>query len=171
MSATAYPLRKVLSSNSTASSFTAKIPTATKPAGESVVDVFDMAIGQAVETYLPKYCQVIPFGTDANNETLTMRVWGWSKESTSSGLWIPQLLLEVTVTLGNVDAAAIADDTYMADTLAIAAGDANAAVVSPANDTPGSFLLHLRGIQMIEFDFKTGTAASSNAYWRMMDQD
>lgn len=171
MCVTAYPLRKALATNSTAADFTAKTPTATKPTGDGVFEVFDMAIGQAIETYMPQYINIIPFGTDANDEAFTMRLWGWSKVAGGNGaLWIPQMLVELTVTLGNIAATAIAADHFLADTIAIAAGDADAAVVSPANDTPASILVHLRGVELFEFDFDKSTAAAMNAYWRMMDQ-
>ena len=169
MSVTAFPLRRALVTNATTTSFTAKIPVAVKPSGVGVFDVFDMAIGQAIDTYMPWYLNLIPFGTDAADETFDMRLWGWSKVA-DTALWIPQLLVELNVTLGSVDGTAIGASHLLADTIVIAKGDADAPEINPENDLPGSILVHLRGCDMFEFDFDLTGAAAANAYWRMMDQ-
>ena len=172
MTASAYPLRKAKSSNSAAVSFTAKEPTTTEPTGDGVIDVFSRALGLAHETKMPKFLNVIPFGDGANDTTFDMRVWAWSKTvQLDDVVWIPQLLVQLNVTLGDIDAAVIAASNLLADTIAIAAGDADAALISPANDTTASILVHLRGAEKVEFDFDMTGATSGNALWRVMDQD
>lgn len=176
MTVSAFPLRKASSTNSTATAFTAKIPTATKPSGAAVHDLFDGDYGVAIETYLPDYVQIIPFGTDGNNDTFDMRLWGWSRAytGTSSELWIPQLLASLSVVLGNVDGSAIAASTFLADSITVNVGAAAGQfrdLVQTANDTPASVIFHIRGCELLEFDFDLAggqEAASMNAYWRMM---
>lgn len=175
MRATSYPLRKALSSNSTASAFTAKIPVATEPSGSGVFDLFDADLGLATNTYVPSSIELIPFGTDANNETFDMRLWGWTKVHLSS-LWIPQLLAEFNVTLGNIDGSAIAASHFMMDTIALVDGSAETTrvdLVSTANDTTGSVSVNLRGVRYIEFDFDSAgasPAAAMNCYWRVVNE-
>lgn len=174
MSATALPLRQAMDANSTATAFTAKIPVATKPSGTGVFDVFAAALGIATAHCLPKFLQVIPFGTDADGETFDLRVWGWSRVL-GGNLWVPQLLTQLAVTLGNVSGAAIGTNHFLSDTLvatdgAVADSGTGTSILSPENDTPASALIHLRGCELIEFDFDLGTAAAANAYWRAMDQ-
>lgn len=177
---TAHPFRKALEENSAATSFAAKIPTTTKPEGDGVVDLFDSDLGLAINTFIPEWVQLIPYGSDAADETLNMRLWGWSK--TVDGIWIPQLLALLAVTLGNIDATAIAADNFLADTIAVTEGSeddssstdgtggALADEISPADDSTASVLVQLRGCQLIEFDFDMVTAASANCLWRVMDE-
>lgn len=169
---TVYELRRALSANSAASAFTAKIPVATKPSGTGVFDLFDRDLGIATHVCAPDYIQVIPFGTDANNETFNLRVWGWSR--VTELLWIPQLLCELAVTLGNIDATAIGASHFLADTVVLTYGAAadsgtGTSILAPANELPCSALVHLRGSELIEFDFDLVTAAAANCYWRVAD--
>jgi hypothetical protein len=168
MSTTSYPLRRALAENSTSAAFTAKVPIDSVPSG--AINIFDRAIGVATDTCMPAYLQVIPFGADANDEAFAMRVWGWSKVAGES-VWVPQLLVELDVTLGNIAATALGAGSFMADTIAIAAGDQDVALVSPGNDTPASALVHLRGCSHVEFDFDVDSASSANCLWRVMDQE
>lgn len=169
MSVSVRDFRRALAANSTATGFTAKLPTATKPASAGVIDLFaDSGEGINAPPNIPKYAQLVPYGTDSNDQTFSQRLWGWS--ATDQGVWIPQLLLQLDVTLGNIAATAIAASHLLADTIALAAGDAHAEMISPANDTPASVLVHLRGSQLIEFDWDMTGAASANCLWRLMDQ-
>ncbi len=172
MTVTAYPLRRALTANSAATSFTAKIPVAVKPSGSGVFDLFDRDLGLAVETYMPRGIQIIPFGTDANDETFDLRVWGWSKVHLTD-LWIPQMLLDLSVTLGNIAATAIGADHFLADTIVVNEGSAETTstdLLSTADDTPASVILNLRGCQLIEFDFDLTGAAACNCYFRPVDE-
>jgi hypothetical protein len=169
---TAYPLRRALTANSAATSFTAKIPVAVEPSGAGVFDLFDRDLGFAIDTYIPRGIQVIPFGTDANDETFDMRVWGWSKVH-AADLWIPQMLGDLTVTLGNIAATAIGADHFLSDTIVVNEGSAETTstdLVSTADDTPASVILYLRGCQLIEFDFDLTGGAAANCYFRPVDE-
>src|SRR3989304_4346054 len=121
MTATAYPYRRAVAVNSTSDNFTNKLPTTTKPSGEQVINLFDAKYGIATETYIPKFFNLQPFGDNADGEVFEVRVWGWSKDVTTvaTPIWIPQLLLELTVTLGNIAATALGTKNFMADTIAI----------------------------------------------------
>ncbi len=175
MTATTHPLRKALLANSTAASFTAKIPVADKPENDGVFNIYDSKYGAAIMPRGPKYLHVIPYGTDTDDETLSVRVWAWS-EVVNQGLWVPQLLTELLVTVGAIDGAVIGAGVKMADTIVVTYGDAAAEglgvyPISPANDVTASAIVHLRGAHLIEFDFKKGTAVAMNAYWRVVDQN
>jgi hypothetical protein len=168
MPTTATPNKKAQASNSAATGFQSTfLPTATLPtrAGFHTLDFTGETRGSFV--------WVQPFGTDANNETFDMRVWGWSlTQGLSTPLYIPMLLGEFNVTLGNIAATEIAANTFIADTI-VAAGtdgiyvDGAANIFSPANDRPAYFELDLKGSQYIEFDFDSTASATSNAFWRL----
>ena len=176
MSATATTLRKALVVNSTATSFAAKVPTATKPSGTGIFDLLDYtSIGLHPNRQgMSKFLDIIPFGTAANNVTFDMQVWGWSVTNDATPLWIPQLLLVLNVVCGNITSTAMPTNTFMADTLTVAKGDANAPKISPATEYSASVLVHLRGCELIEFEFDADAGASAstdcNCYWRVLDQ-
>jgi hypothetical protein len=108
-----------------------------------------------------------PYGSDANNETLKARIIGWSYLR-ASGLWVPHLLAQFTVTLGNL-AAGLGTNTFLADTIDLEYGDASLIRISPANDIPGSVVLDVRGAQLVEIDFdRNSSAASANALYRRL---
>lgn len=177
MSATSYPFRRALTASSTATSWATKIPTATEPVNSTsagVFSLFDAANGLATNTYMPRFIHIVPYGTDTNNETFSFRLWGWTHTSRLEGasIWVPQLLLDVACVMGNIDGSALGTGIKMCDTLTLTQGDQNASLISPANDTTGSVLVHLHGVHKIEFDFNinSGSAVSMNALWRAMDQ-
>lgn len=169
MTCSAFQMRRALENNSTATAFTAKIPTATEPSGVGVIDVFSAAYGFGGDTYSPDYIQVIPFGTNGADDTFDMRIWGWSKV-VGADLWIPQLIADLSVTLGSISGSAIAANTFLADTIVVNAGTSSG-VISTADDTSASGMFHLRGCSLLEFDFDLAgaqEAVSMNAYWRLM---
>lgn len=174
MTATAYRFKYALATNSTSASFAQKVPTTTEPTGVGVIDIFNHDLGFATETYMPKYIDLVPYAVIANNDTFDMRLWGWTRiDPVKSGvIWVPQLLIDMSCTIGNIAGTPIAASTLMVDTITLNKGDTAAPVISPANDTQASLLLHLRGVERIEFDFaKTGTGASFNCLYRIFDQN
>ena len=170
---TALTLRKALASNSLATSFTTKIPTTTAPdtvaAVNGVFDLTDPQYGVGVNGRIQRFIQLIPFGGNTQNLTYDMRVWGWSKTGEATPIWIPQLLLDVTCTLGSISATAVAANMLMVDTITINDGDDAAADISPEEDLSASVLLHLRGCERIEFDFDRTGADACNCFWRAVD--
>ena len=151
---------RALVSNSAATSFASKIPTLVEPTGAGVISL-PSAGG-------PKFVVLVPFGTDAANEAFDMKVVGWSYSS--DGVWIPFTLLTVAVVLGSAAVSGLTNH-FLADTITYTAGDDEAKIISPANDTVAHVLLHTRGFKKLEYDFDLGTAAAANCYYRPMDQD
>lgn len=167
--------RLAQTANATATSFTAKTPSATKPSGTGIIDLMDTSLGLHQTGYVSRYAQLVPFGENADNETFDMQLWGWSKAIlASSTLWVPQLLVEVNVVLGNIAATALGTDHFLADTITIAKGDTDAPEISPANNYVGSILVHLRGCELLEFEFDADAGASAsagaNCLYRVVDQ-
>lgn len=151
--------QRALATNSTASAFTAKIPVAVEPSGTGI---FKM------ENPIPTFLQLVPFGTDANDETFDFRLYGWTRIH-SERIWVPQLLADVSVTLGNMSAAVIAASTFLADTLTYNDGPPAGpfqSLIDAQEDLPASVMVHTRGCEYIEFDFDMVLAASGNVLWR-----
>jgi hypothetical protein len=171
-----HPLRKALETNSVADSFTAKVPTATKPSNVGVFDLLGAALGLGFPVEVPKFAQLMPFGSAAENVTFDMRLWGWSKTTDHSPVWVPQLLGLFAVTLGNIAATPFGANNFLADTIVVTKGaneasGSGSSVISTAGDTTASVLVGLRGCELIEFDFDKGTATDSNCLWRITDRD
>lgn len=170
-------LLKAISTNSTSTSFTAKIPTITAKTTNLATGVYDLLDPTLGFTHLAektsRFLHIQPFGTNSDNDTFNMRVWGWDKTTDAAPVYSPILLAQFAVTLGNISGAAIAADTYMADTIALTYGDSTTPLVSPANDLSASAILHCRGCRYIEFDWDLAgaqEAVSMNAFWRPFDQ-
>jgi hypothetical protein len=158
-------LAKARTANSTDASYPAKAPTTTAPSSDGVVAVSDGAAPASPQTLL-----VLPYLLGNNNGTFSVRVIGWDLAST---LWVPKVLAEYDCTAGNVTGVAAADvlDTeFFADTLSLVANMGTNAEgttkVSPQDDTPGHFLVQVRGCRKVEFLFKKGTGTSANALYR-----
>ena len=173
----AAPLRKALETNSTATSFTAKIPTTTAPTGTGVFDLTDSTYGMGVNGCVPEYLMLLPYGGNDNDETFSMRLWGWSRTIGAEGtaLWVPQLLVELAVTLSSSSGAAIGTGMLMADTLVATYGITDekilgVSLMAPANNVPAAAWVNLRGCQRIEFDFDSTGNDAQNCFWRPVDR-
>ena len=166
--------QKAISTNSTSTAFTAQVPTTTVPSG---IDLMTEVIREGRDSFrVPNLIQVVPFGTNGNNDTFDMRVFGWSATDDSTTVYMPQLLADVSVVLGNIDGAAIAADTFIADTLTVNDGAADngpwRTVTDCQEDLPASFIVHTKGCRYITFDWDLAggqEAVSMNAYWRSLD--
>lgn len=166
-------LQRALANNSTSNAaFATKVPVAAKPSNAGFFPASDAALGRrlGMSSFGPRRLLVVPFGTDAANETFDMRVWGWSKVS-EANLWIPHLIADLAVTLGAIAATEVGANHLLADTIVVTKAEPNIIVSSPANDTPGFALMHLHGVQFLDFEFKVGTAAAANCYWRTVDDE
>lgn len=174
MSVTVNQLQKSLSANSTATAFSGKAATTTKPSGSGVFDLLDSALGLHIGEKISKFIQLIPYGAGADTTTFSMRLWGWSQTNDDTEVWIPQLLAELSCTLAagtpGADFTALTASNYGCDTITLVAGDQDADIISPANDTPGSAAVHLRGSELIEFTYDMTGATSGNCLWRVFDQ-
>ena len=181
MTCKAHKFRSVLAASSTSTSFTAQIPTATEPTGTGVIDLLDRDTGVGTGIDIPSWLQLIPYGTDGNDDTFDMRVWGYVP--TTAAVYVPQLLLDVSVILGNIAGTAIGTGVFMPDTFTLndAAADLDGAfehspwvsLNSPAEDLIGNILLHTRGCRYLKFDFDLAggqEAVSMNCLWRPFDK-
>lgn len=168
------PWRKALATATTSTSFTAKIPTTTKPAASTtraVIDLYDASLGIAVNAHVPKFVSLAPYLTAANNVTGDLRLWGWTKTADiTTNVWVPTLLLQLAVVAGNIDGSAIEASAFMADTITVTYGPDEATEISPANDLSAVILTHIRGAELLELDFDVGTATAANCLWRVMDE-
>lgn len=150
----------ILTTASTAADFTAKTPTSTEPSGDAVLKLRRDYRQQQTSDFL----HVIPIGTDAADEAFSMRVWSWTLDN--NGVYWPTLLIEVSVTLGNIDASAHGTDYYQADTITRTYGDSSSRIISAANDLPAWLVVDPLGAHYLEFDFDKNTAAAMNAIVR-----
>ncbi len=158
--------RDVLSSNSTSTAFTAKTPTATEPSGTGVLDF--TAIGVRTTYEVPETLVVVPYGTDAANETFAMRIWGWTQDESDS-IWIPRLLSGVACTLGNVSYAAKGTNHFLCDTVTSVVDGAGHTLRSPTSDLASAQIeVPTQGVRKIELDFDSTGAAAMNALYRFM---
>lgn len=169
----AHPFRKAYSEASAADAFTARTPTTTKPSGSGIFDLVDTDAGLGIGTgaWVPEFLQLVPYGTDANDEAFDLRLIGWSKTTDSTPVWVPQTLATLAVTLGNIAATALEASAFLADTIVVTKGadeesGYGASTITNANDTPASILIGLRGCPLIEFQTDIGTAAKANCLWR-----
>lgn len=141
--------QRVLTDNSTATSFASKIPTITEPTNGN--GVFDIGGDESLE--------FIPFGTDGDNDTFSMRVIGWREHRGAIGndLWIPSVLAEVTVVLGSVTGVAgteVVNTEFFADTIALASNGGALTVKSQtAGNTVACGKVDITGYKKVEFTF------------------
>lgn len=168
MNTTAHPLVRALAANSTGS-FGSIIPATSLPTAGANLALFDLLTLWGGANVVPDAIQVIPFGTDAADETFNMRLWGIDKVAAES-LYIPQLNAELAVTLGTLSGAAIGTNHLMADTIAVTDGAADnsewRSLISDGANLASSIILHTRGNRYLAIEFGLGTAAAANAFLR-----
>lgn len=175
MTATCHPLRRALSTNSTDTAFATKVPTTTKPVNAGVWDLHSTDLGFALLTQpVPQYIFMQPYGGNSNDETFDFQLWAWNVVQDSSasvdGLWVPHLLYRGQVVLGNIAATDLGANMLLADTITTVVGDADVALLSPTGEQAAHVMVHIRGSQLIEFDFDlTGTADAANILWKPVD--
>lgn len=144
---------------------TAKVPVTTEPATDA--DNGASVIATTGKTYLV----LKPFGTDAENETASFRIWSWRPVvAAGAEVWVPQLLAGVSVTLGTAATTGMLTGGLWADTITASPdytpSSSGMLIVSPANDSPGYLVADIGGSPLIEIQSTTGgSAASFNALW------
>jgi len=154
------PYKVARATDSADTSFPSRVPTVTEPSGDGVVDIQGSGVAST-------WLMLVPFGTDANNETFDVRVVGWRNVGT---LWIPTILLQFSATLGNVVGVAGTDvlaTHFLADTVSdpvagMGSVGVNCQPSSPANDTPAHYLFDTRGCPKVEILFDLTGAAAAN---------
>jgi hypothetical protein len=118
-------------------------------------------------TQAPKWLKFVPFGTDANNETINYRIWAWSE---IGGMLIPSILLQFVGTFGNINGLAdesVTETDFFCDTLGDPVANFGAKGIdcqphSPQNDTPGFYLVDACGCSLFSLEIGLGTGASGN---------
>lgn len=174
-----FPFRYALATNSTSTSFTAQNSTSTEPSG---VGVFDLgAIPYGSTQNVPSYLQLIPFGTNGDNDTFDMRLYGYNPTVptdlvTDTAIYIPQLLVDLSVVLGATTFSDHAADTLLADTLTVNDGAADngpwRSVIDAQEDLVASVIVHTRGCRYIKFDWDLAggqEGVSMNCLWRPLE--
>ncbi len=146
-----------------------------------VTGAYTFQIGANINAADP-WIAVQPYGVGSNNNTFSMRVWGWSKVyfkgtagvSTSAAigpyvpfLWIPSQFVSVQCTLGQKVATSIVAGSLWADTITKTDGDGTIELIASATDTYAQFYLNMRGSRFVSFSFITGSSATAmNALWK-----
>lgn len=182
MAATSIPFRYALATNSTSTAFTAQNASTTAPSGDGVIDLLSRELGVGLADHsVPTYLQLIPFGTDGDNDTFDMRVYGFSPTVPTdlvidNAIYIPQLLLDLSVVLSAITFSQHAASTFLADTLTVNDGAADngpwQSIISPAEDLVASIIIHTRGCRYIKFDWDLAggqEAVSMNCMWRPLE--
>lgn len=182
MPCTALPIRKALTSNSTAADFaTAPVPTTTEPVhseANGIFNLYDGGLGIGVNGRVPQWLLLLPYGGNASDDIFNMRVYGWSKTALGGvdTIWVPQLLAQLQCTLGSTDwSAGLGANMKPVDTITATYGITDektlgVSLMSPANELPACAWIHLRGCEKIQFDFDRDTGGdAANCFWRAVD--
>jgi len=161
---------KAAAANQTDASFPNKIPTLTEPTGNAVIDL--STGGEVINNII-----IVPFGTDAADETFKLRCIGWwfiGTKGSGTEVWIPILLSEVTCTLSATVGVATGDidnTEFFVDTLVLDTGNANISteIVSPTGDEIAHIVQDVKGFAKSELTFdRNSSAASCNALVKKM---
>jgi len=167
----------MLSTGTAGAALADKNITTTKPVSASGIHIADLkALGYFLGNSVPKYINFTPIVGDADGETGSYRIWKWNRfEPTGPAgtiYWVPNLLVHFVATATDQSAAAIdaATTPFFCDAISVSYGDANVSVISPSNDALASILVHIRGAELVEIDFVTGTGANLNGLYQFVDQ-
>lgn len=172
------PWAKALTNNSTRdASFVDAVPGAIPAAVDASGDP---TANKAVVALTGKELQVLPFGTDADNETFNMRITLWSKVPGTVDLWIPHFIggfvCTLSIALNGITDAALGVTAAFADTITEEAtntwDDAEAPlgvrVRSHPNDHLALIRVDTKGYELATIEFDLGTAATANALYRCL---
>ena len=161
-------LQLAQSTNSTDGSFSALIPTLTRPARSATRAVFDLgAPGLRSSNVIVVY----PFGGSSDDETINVKVTGWnfSKDGGTRGMWVSTLICEVLATLSSTLLGLANEDVvaaeFFADTLSLTKGKASL-YQGTSNVDIARFKAPVSGFEIVELTFDLGTADTQNALVR-----
>jgi hypothetical protein len=114
----------------------------------------------------------VPFGTDADTKTFSMRFFAWRRLTGAEGvapLFIPLHLGDVTVALCPATGIAnglVLNTEFFADTLAVVTnGWSDIKVISPALDNPASIIVPSKGFEFVSVVFDLTGATAANALY------
>ncbi len=162
--------QKLKATNFTSADFGTLKSTTTEPTGDGVIDMANKS--GATQNGI----RIKPFGTDANNETFSMRVWGWDRILLGGiYVWENILICEVACTLGNLAGAALCAITasdFEVDTITLTTPAASTSIyihTQAVADVRGAFLFaDTFGSRLVQIEFDMGTGASANALVRSL---
>lgn len=177
MTVSIQPFKYALATNATGTTFADLNATTTEPSGSGIFDLLSIANGVGLGAQVPEYLQLIPFGKNADNETFDMRLYGYNATERTASLapiYIPQLLLDLSVVLCARTFTDHAADTFLADTLTVNDGGADNGlwqrITDCQEDMVASVIVHTRACRYIRFDFDAdaggSASASANCLWR-----
>ena len=167
------------STDTAAASFATIAPTLTKPSTNSTT-------GAAILPTENSKLRACFYGAGADNDTIDIKVVGWSRVWADQGAapapanpdktveWIPSAIAFLTVTLGTTTgvASGVVGGTSkrLADTIVEKAttgyGASDLRIVSPGDNLPGYIEVPTSGFQMIGLYFDlTGTTTAANALY------
>ena len=160
-------LKKALATNSTASSYTALIPTITRPVASSTRAVYDLGEGKGTRDQ--NVITVYPVGRNDNNETVSVKVTGWNfvrPTGTGRGLYVSSLVCQVagtisTTLLGIANEDIIATE-FFCDILSLTKGVATLYQGTSDLDI-AYFKAPVQGFELVEVTCTIGTGDQANA--------
>lgn len=158
-------LKKAQSTNSTATSFSALIPTNTKPEASATRSVFDLGHkGTRDRNSLVVY----PYGGNDNNDIVITKVSGWNQ--TPLGMWVSSLICEVSATLSStllgLASREVVATEFFADTLTLTTGVAEL-YQGTADVDIAYFICSVAGFELVEITYDLGTGGDTqNALYR-----
>lgn len=155
--------RKAQTTNSTATSFSALLPTVTKPERSATRGVFDLGdqAERSQNTLL-----VMPYGGNDNNDIMNVKVVGWDflKDSGARGLWVPSVICEVQGTMSSTLVGVASEDVVatelFCDTLTLTTGVA-VLRTGTADIDPAWFEVDVYGYRMVELTYDLGTGGDT----------
>lgn len=164
--------RRVFASNSTATSFTTRTDTLTRPSGDGVIDLQSLG----ADGVTPNTVAIQFYGTDTNDQTGLCRVYGVSaitESGVTTGYHYTPIFsgtLTLNSSLTGVANGPVTAGNYYADTLTRTVGDAGVgdSVISPGDNTgPATLLADTKGHALLVVDLhRNGSSASLNALAR-----
>jgi hypothetical protein len=173
------PIKRALTTSSTATSFASLISTITEPSGDGIF---------SFPARVPWGLHLSFFGAGADDTTFDARLVGWDRIGTDPALtlWVPRALVSFSVTLstqvGIANAKVIETDRF-ADTLVVhatvapqsvftdlvsaaAATRGTVEIFSPANNLIAWAKVPLNGCEKVQFQFDLTGATNANAVFR-----
>jgi hypothetical protein len=167
------PWKKGQSTNSTATAFSALVPTTTKPAKSAtrtVIDFTEQSVRDA-----GTLC-VAPYGGNDNNDTFSVKVTGWKRgvprqsATLTKDLWVSFLIAELACTISSSLPGVAGQDVvateFFCDTISLTTGIATV-IQGTADVDTAWFQVDAGGWELIEItgDLTTGGDTQNWLYW------
>jgi hypothetical protein len=156
-------LKDAFATDAVTTSFTALNEQAAAPSGDGVHHIDPRNSG-----YVSAQMKVLPFGTDAANETFDGKIIAWNKNQEADA-WVPTELLTFACIIGTGSMVRAGSHTFV-DTITHTSGIASADVqiVSTADNTRAWLVVDIMGAEYIQFQADLGTAAAANFYFHLL---